>query len=470
METYTIMNDIKKSSRNLKYNSKEVKNIPILRHFETRSVSSISSRDHKNILNKKVEAFEESIYEDEDVEDKSVESFYNRNSNRNIRNKVLNKKSIKRFSSKFKILSAIFTSLIVIFLLTSFVFNNATIEIIPKIFSIKANTNIDFENSSSTEDYQIVEIKKEATKQIEKGEIKKNNTKSFGSITIYNNFNENTQKLVKNTRFESGEGKIFRISDSITVPGKTSTGPGSVTVKVTADSFGPSYNISPSKFKIPGFKGSARYEGFYAESKNSMSGGSSGESSAYSAVDIESTDMMLRSEIRELIKKDIPSIYKKNYSIVYDTSLIEYSNNKDKLLEGVDDKYIISANAKVILIKDDSIAKNLSKKYITGYAEENVIVSDISQLKISIGSSTEDIKNKININFFGDAEVIMKIDESKLKENLASKKNTKEEFVNILSKFTEIKQATPKIFPPWINTFPKNINKINIVTTVTKKE
>lgn len=194
-----------------------------------------------------------------------------------------------------------------------------------------------------------------------------------------------------------------------------------------------------------------------------MSGGSSGESSAYSVADIESTDMMLKSEIRELIKKDIPSIYKKNYSVIYDTSLIEYTNNKDKLLSGADDKYVVFANAKVILLKDDSIAKNLSKKYITEYSEENIMVSDISKLKMSVGSSTEDIKSKININFSGDAEVVMRIDEIKLKENLLTKKNTKEEFVNVLSKFTEIKQATPKIFPPWINTFPKNPNKINVL-------
>ncbi len=459
------MNDIKKSSRNLKYNEGGVSRIPIVRTSVTRSVNSVSVRDHRNILNRKVEAFEESSYEDE--EGQSVESFYNRNSARNIRNKVLNKKPRKKFSSTFKVISAVLTSLLILFLLTSYVFNSATVEIVPKIFNIKPSTNLDFYNSSSTEDYQIVEIKKEATKQIEKSEIKKTNTKAYGSITIYNNFNENNQKLVKNTRFESANGKIFRISDSIVVPGKTQAGPGSIAVKVTADSFGSNYNIAPSKFKIPGFKGSARYDGFYAESKINMIGGSTGESSNYSAADIDSTDMILRSEIRELIKKDIPSVYKKDYSIIYEPSLIEYSNNKDGLLSGTNDKYTVFANARVILIKDESIAKSLSKKYVTGYDKESVMVSDFSKLKMTVSSSTQDIKDKISVNFSGDAEVIMKIDEVKLKENLINKQNTKEEFVAALSKFTEIKQAVPKIFPPWVKTFPKNPNKIEIIT---KKE
>jgi hypothetical protein len=422
----------------------------------------VSARNHKSILNKKVEAFEESNYEEEN--EQSVESFYNRNSSKNIRDAALIKKRVKKFSGTFKILSAVLTALIVLFLLVSYVFNSATIEITPKAFNIKANTSFDFLNTETLEDYQIIQIKKEATKQIEKSEVKKNNTKASGVITIYNNFNENNQKLVKNTRFESSNGKIFRVPESIVIPGKTSTGPGSITVKVTADSFGPDYNIPASKFKIPGFKGSARYDAFYAESKTSMIGGSSGESSSYSSEDIESTDMILRSEIRELIKKDIPSIYKKDFSVIYDTNFIEYSDNKSRLISGEDTKYTVSANVGIILVKDDVIAKNLSKKYINNYAEEMVTVKDLSKLKMSVSTTTKDFKNKINVNFFGDADLIMKIDEKELKTSLSNKNNTKEEFVAVLSKFTEIKQAVPKIFPPWVKTFPKNINKIEIVT------
>jgi hypothetical protein len=93
-----------------------------------------------------------------------------------------------------------------------------------------------------------------------------------------------------------------------------------------------------------------------------------------------------------------------------------------------------------------------------------VTVKDLSKLKMSVSTTTKDFKNKINVNFFGDADLIMKIDEKELKTSLSNKNNTKEEFVAVLSKFTEIKQAVPKIFPPWVKTFPKNINKIEIVT------
>ena len=91
----------------------------------------------------------------------------------------------------------------------------------------------------------------------------------------------------------------------------------------------------------------------------------------------------------------------------------------------------------------------------------------MSKLKITLSTTTKEAKDKISISLTGDADLIMKIDENKLKSELADKSNTKDEFIKALSKFTEIKSAVPKIFPPWVSTFPKNINKIEIIT---KKE
>ena len=43
--------------------------------------------------------------------------------------------------------------------------------------------------------------------------------KASGQIIVYNAYNDNNQKLIKNTRFETPDGKIYRIQASIIVPG-----------------------------------------------------------------------------------------------------------------------------------------------------------------------------------------------------------------------------------------------------------
>ena len=105
--------------------------------------------------------------------------------------------------------------------------------------------------------------------------------KSRGEITIYNAYSSQSQSLVANTRFESPDGKIFRIENKITVPGaKVENGkiiPAGIKMNVVADKVGAEYNIGPAKFTIPGFKGAPKYDGFYARSESQMAGGFVGE-------------------------------------------------------------------------------------------------------------------------------------------------------------------------------------------------
>jgi len=74
--------------------------------------------------------------------------------------------------------------------------------------------------------------------------------KASGRIVVYNEFSSAPQKLIATTRFETPDGKIYRIKDAVTVPGA-----GSVEATVYADQPGEEYNIDLTDFTIPGFKG-----------------------------------------------------------------------------------------------------------------------------------------------------------------------------------------------------------------------
>ena len=63
--------------------------------------------------------------------------------------------------------------------------------------------------------------------------------KASGKIMVYNNFSSEPQRLIIRTRFETKEGLIYRIPESIVVPGKTVKmgweTPGSKEIGVFAD-------------------------------------------------------------------------------------------------------------------------------------------------------------------------------------------------------------------------------------------
>lgn len=102
--------------------------------------------------------------------------------------------------------------------------------------------------------------------------------KARGTIRIYNDFSQSSQPLVATTRFEAPDGKIFRLVQSVVVPGVNEKDGkrerGMIEATVVADLAGPEFNIGATRFTIPGFKGSQKYEKFTAESTQSFAGGS----------------------------------------------------------------------------------------------------------------------------------------------------------------------------------------------------
>ncbi len=108
--------------------------------------------------------------------------------------------------------------------------------------------------------------------------------KASGTITISNAFSEASQPLVATTRFETSDGKLYRLVDGVTVPGaKTEDGKtiaGKIDARVIADQAGTKYNLTSGMFTIPGFKGGPKYDKITAESKGAFTSGSDDASGA----------------------------------------------------------------------------------------------------------------------------------------------------------------------------------------------
>lgn len=140
------------------------------------------------------------------------------------------------------------------------------------------------------------------------------NQKARGTVTLLNNFSSETQPLVATTRLESPEGKIFRLTEGVTIPGQKNGQPGTIEATVIADQAGSEYNIAPSTFTIPGFKGGAKYSKFSAVSNKAMLGGGNGSGSDVSViakVDIDKAESQAKEQAKqaymEAIKGELSS-------------------------------------------------------------------------------------------------------------------------------------------------------------------
>jgi hypothetical protein len=137
------------------------------------------------------------------------------------------------------------------------------------------------------------------------GRASSGNHKARGTLVISNEYSSDMQPLIATTRFETSEGKIFRLVESTTVPGMTIVDgkrqPGIVEAIVIADEPGDEYNIAATDFTITGFKGGAKYEKIRAKSSKSFSGGGESEESMPSVTkeDIDSGTQRLKEQAKQ---------------------------------------------------------------------------------------------------------------------------------------------------------------------------
>ncbi|MDP3975070.1 MAG: hypothetical protein Q8P88_02190 [Candidatus Jorgensenbacteria bacterium] len=131
--------------------------------------------------------------------------------------------------------------------------------------------------------------------------------KATGKLTVWNGYSSAPQTLVRNTRFESPDKKIFRIEQQVIVPGakieNSTIVPSSIEVTVVADETGETYNLPPSSgWRIPGFAGRPQYEGFYAEAKAGTKGGYVGERAKPSAAELANARVKLTEALTDALE------------------------------------------------------------------------------------------------------------------------------------------------------------------------
>jgi hypothetical protein len=426
--------------------------------IDTRAETYASMKARAKKVDALTERYERDEYDDE--EENVKQDFYSyRPKTQNLRSEMVR----ARKKNRTILLGSIFAILFGVFVLMTYVFNYGTVTLSPKSQYVTINNKYELPSDS----YKIVDLSKTDTKPISSSVTKEVKSKATGKIIIYNNFDSSTQKLVPNTRFETKDGKVYRITAGVVIPGKTDAGPGSVEANVSADSYGADYNIGITEFTIPGFKGTPRYTGFYAKSKTAMAGGASGKTAVVSKEDVEDKKAILVPTLEEKVRVEILNIKDDGYVVVPDSLQFEYSDNRDQLSSSSSGaSFQQTVKGKVLLVNTEQMYKLIARKMMDGYKEEAVLLESPEILSYSYSKDMQlNASTTPQLLFTYDGRIKYNIDKDAVanlivgKDKLEAQKLLIANYYNVLTGDDALKI---KIMPWWSSSFPSSVSKVHV--------
>ncbi len=380
---------------------------------------------------------------------------------------------IKGRGKKKKIIFGSIFILVLVFVLMSF-FEKATVIIYPKSASAEINENleifeIDSLNSEFELGYRELNFSKEDEVVISTTGEEKISEKASGEITIFNEFTTKEQGLLKNTRFESSDGKIYTVADSISVPGYTEKDgkiiPGKLDVVVHAKEVGENYNIDGEmNFTIPGFKGQEQFDHFYAKNKTGITGGFNGIKKVVSETDLENAKIGLTASLKQKILNEIQEQLPQNLVPIYSEDKFVFSEVIQENYEDDKVKVKMTGNLSVMVVDKSQLAKKIAEKKLSDYRKnEEISIVNLNELTIKFIEENNDSEldtQKTFVNLAGQAKFEWQNDENLLRDELVGINRSK--IKDVFSGFTGITKGEVTIIPFWKTSFPDKKDNITI--------
>lgn len=343
------------------------------------------------------------------------------------------------------------------------------------VFPHKTTQNVDMQLSgyigtpdSATDSLpvRIAERKEEVSLSAKAtGSSASNSQKARGTVIISNSFSSESQSLVATTRLETADGKLFRLVDTVTVPGMGSE-PGVIEAAVIADQAGEQYNIDPTSFTIPGFKGSPKFDKFSAKSLKKMQGGGndgSGTLAIISKADLDKAESDAKEEAKKRFLTAAGSELKQSEKILEESIEVTKAGTGSvppvgTAAEAFD--YAGSYTVKAFILSEDAVLQKIAEKAGSSLSGTEF---EIAGTKLSYGEITPNYAEG-TVRVKAHAEVVLqsKIDEAELKASFAGKGD--KEIQAALDGFPEIKRLNLVFKPDWfVSSIPDSLDRIEVV-------
>ncbi|MFC1721323.1 hypothetical protein ACFL0Z_00220 [Patescibacteria group bacterium] len=344
----------------------------------------------------------------------------------------------------------------------------AIINILLQTETITNDVSVKIEESVDTIDEKAnvvpgIKYEVELSKEIERNATgeKDAGRKAQGTVTIYNYY-QTTPRVIVPSRFQSADGKVFRSTESVTLPGYADTGgdnktPGMVTVTVEADEPGEEYNVDPGKFTLPALPKEMQSE-IYAESSTPMVGGSSKKVKVVTEEDLKKAEEELLNELRNQAVNEFPQ---EDLIIIPDGAAIETLEYTPKPAKDEEaEKFKLKIKAKLSFLafnEDDMLAVTRDDVHEVLPSEQFLLGGEETEISYEIVD--ENINNgTIEVYYHARKSFARLVDKDQVKQEISGLGEA--EIKALLSKKEAVADVTIDFWPFWVKKAPTNINRI----------
>lgn len=339
-------------------------------------------------------------------------------------------------------------------------------------FMVKANADLNLEERVIPG--KLVEKIKEEEKDFFSTGKEKRVDKAKGKIIIYNEYSSFPQALISGTRFLSKEGKIFKLTKKVNIPGAIFKQgklieAGKTEAEVIADEAGEEYNIPPTTFTIPGYKDPSRREKIYGKSSEPIKGGFIGEAKIITEDDIKKTEeelMRTKETLFQPLKESLIGELSQDFRFLEDFIVITeeeitFDKKSGEISESFKGK--VKIKGKILDFEDENIQKIIAQiiknKIRKDIKPEEILSSQKVQYKVlecNIGQGF------CRINFEGEQVISWKFMIQEIKEKI--KGLNQEEYKRFIEKNikNKIKKVITEFWPMWVNKIPERKDRIFI--------
>ncbi len=286
-----------------------------------------------------------------------------------------------------------------------------------------------------------------------------------GTLTVFNGYSKTAQAFVKNTGFESPDGKIFRGLNAFTVPGaKTVNGelqPSSIDIKVRAEKPGDAYNISLSSdlWMIPKLK-APLYGKFYATMKEPMSGGFSGTKVVPQEDDITNAKAKVAQPLRNALETQMALSGSENFKLLSEAVRFEVTNQTVVNSTSSDGTFAVFSEGTLSeLVFDEGMLKQaLMELAGISNGEDMQINGFILEYTTTTANFSD---GKLVFSVSGSFSIQQKIDLDRLRSQVAGQNEN--DLKATLFSIPGLERANISFWPFWVTQVPESAGKIDFV-------
>ncbi len=291
--------------------------------------------------------------------------------------------------------------------------------------------------------------------------------KAVGTIQIYNAYSSRPQSLVATTRFTAPNGKVYRLDKGVTVPGATMSNgqlvPASIQANVTADQPGVDYNISTTtRFRIPGFQNTPKYNGFYADSVGPFTGGFVGVMSVPTASDLTSARANAQDTLNQALEAKLILKMPPNENFVTSSARIAVTSEDISSSPNSQGQYTITEYGQIEMFgfKESDVLFALAVEVQSGQSD-HLYLHDYSA---NYSNAQPDFKNgtmSVSLNFSSNwVQPAQPFDVSNFQTRAEGLDDSA--LKTLIFSLPGIKTADVKFWPFWVRGVPQNTSKIHV--------